>query len=55
MRVESDGDVLNITVSIGVATLGDENAIEELIKKSDIALYEAKECGRNQVKVYDEK
>lgn len=55
MRVKSDENVLKITVSIGVATLSDEECIEDLIKKSDIALYQAKENGRNQVKVYGEK
>jgi diguanylate cyclase (GGDEF)-like protein len=40
----------NITVSIGIATFS-ENGIEaeELIMKSDKAMYEAKQKGRNQV------
>lgn len=54
LRVKSDGHILQITVSIGVATLGDEESVEDLIKKSDIALYQAKENGRNQVKVYSQ-
>jgi len=52
MVVESDEYRLKITVSIGMVTLSNEDSIEELMKKSDKALYEAKENGRNQVKVY---
>ncbi len=39
-----------ITVSIGVSTLSDDNkTIEQLIKKADNALYEAKGKGKNRV------
>ena len=55
MIVKSDDNIIKITVSIGVATLENENSIEKLIKKSDIALYLAKESGRNQVAIYGEK
>ena len=43
----------NITISIGIA-LCDHNCIaDETMKKADIALYTAKENGRNQVILYD--
>jgi PleD family two-component response regulator len=38
-------------VSVGVADLEDEKSMLELIKKSDKALYKAKESGRNQVHI----
>ncbi|NKB53563.1 MAG: PleD family two-component system response regulator [Rhizobiaceae bacterium] len=39
-----------ITVSAGVATcFGDQDSIEQMLKRSDDALYEAKRNGRNQV------
>ncbi len=41
---------LSITASIGVAVTDNrEETVEELIKRSDDALYEAKRGGRNQV------
>lgn len=52
MSVESGNNILKITVSIGLSSLSNEESVEDLIKKSDIALYEAKENGRNQVKIY---
>lgn len=52
MEMECGGNIMRITVSIGISTLDSEESIENLIRKSDIALYEAKENGRNQVKIY---
>lgn len=43
----------HITVSIGVATLYDDSVTaNELLKRADLALYQAKQAGRNQVVVY---
>ncbi|WP_243544906.1 sensor domain-containing diguanylate cyclase [Pseudodesulfovibrio tunisiensis] len=43
------GDI-SITVSIGVATLNQEvSSVEILLKNADIALYQAKQTGRNKV------
>jgi diguanylate cyclase (GGDEF)-like protein len=45
-----------ITLSLGVATSEDTTLVsyEELIKQADMALYKAKEKGRNQVTSYSE-
>ena len=48
--VERGMEYLNITVSLGVATtLSADEDVEDLIKRADLALYDAKERGRNQV------
>lgn len=46
-----------MTVSIGIAVHRTKEAIstDELIKKADVALYEAKNSGRNKLVVYEEK
>ncbi len=43
-----DGGALEVTVSCGCA-VGDGFEPEELVKRADVALYEAKEGGRNRV------
>ncbi len=44
-----------ITISIGVAAYPDDAAsAEELVRRADIALYEAKQNGRNRVRLYRE-
>ncbi|MDD1622942.1 MAG: diguanylate cyclase [Methylococcaceae bacterium] len=46
------GELLNVTVSIGVATLAEvANDVETLLKQTDDALYVAKNNGRNQVRM----
>lgn len=46
----SDIDII-VTVSVGVATMypSAENSLDELLKKADLALYKAKNLGRNRV------
>ena len=48
---EYEGDVLNITISVGVATTSGETPLEpnEFIKMADENLYRAKNEGRNRV------
>ncbi len=40
-----------VTVSVGVAHLTPEDTMESLIKRADVALYDAKANGRNQVNI----
>ena len=55
LRIPSNGVILRRTVSIGVANFpGDGDNISEVIKQADLALYQAKEEGRNRVVVYRE-
>lgn len=43
-------DVLQVTVSVGVATmLSSDRSVDDLVKRADMALYEAKSAGRNRV------
>ncbi len=42
----------NITLSIGIAVMQSGDDVEQLLRKADLALYEAKETGRNKVCVW---
>lgn len=42
---------INITVSIGVATLGETESLDQLFERADVALYSAKDGGRNRVEL----
>jgi len=49
-----DGRSFSITISVGVAQfLPEELSCDEMVKRADVALYWAKEHGRNQVCLYD--
>lgn len=42
------------TVSIGIALfLGQEISIDDLLKRADMSMYQAKESGRNAIKIYN--
>jgi diguanylate cyclase (GGDEF)-like protein/PAS domain S-box-containing protein len=57
--VALDGVSYTISASIGVALLslarhgGDDTPGDDLLKRADLAMYEAKSAGRNQVKCFD--
>ena len=53
---EHEGTVVHVTVSIGISEYrSDIKDKQELIDRSDDALYEAKEAGRNLIRVWKEK
>jgi len=53
MKIEIDGAVIPVTASIGVAAFdADYSGPELAMQKADLALYRAKEGGRNRVAVY---
>lgn len=46
-------DLPHLTISLGIAAYPEDgNDIEELIKRSDAAMYAAKQSGRNRVEMY---
>ena len=48
-----NGETFRVTISIGVAELEDsEESIDEIIQKADLALYRAKETGKNKTVSY---
>ncbi len=50
LSLQVEAQILKITVSIGVGTYkSSDRQIEEVLKRADDALYEAKRRGRNQV------
>lgn len=52
--VIDDGTVISATISLGVASLDAScNEVTVLMKRADIALYQAKENGRNRVEFYE--
>ncbi len=49
-RVKSSEEPISVTVSIGLASSGDQvNTVEKLLAAADEALYRAKDTGRNRV------
>ncbi len=43
------GQLLKVTVSIGIASLSPDDDLTTLMRRADIALYEAKKAGRNRL------
>jgi diguanylate cyclase (GGDEF)-like protein/PAS domain S-box-containing protein len=48
-----DGSVITITMSVGASLAGPEIDAHRLLRDADVALYEAKNSGRNQVRVFE--
>jgi len=55
LEFNSNGNQFSITVSIGVSSLLDLNdTLENMIKRSDLSLYKAKETGRDRVVIWED-
>ncbi|MFI4866724.1 MAG: GGDEF domain-containing protein [Steroidobacterales bacterium] len=50
-RADSDESIGNVTVSLGLATCGENEQFEAMIARADRALYQSKTAGRNRVTV----
>jgi diguanylate cyclase len=49
---EADGRSVSVTASIGIA-YGRQASAEQLLRDADLALYEAKDAGKNRITVFD--
>ncbi len=49
--LDKDGSRIPVTISVGLATLGDAESVDHLIDRADRAMYAAKAAGRNRVVV----
>jgi diguanylate cyclase (GGDEF)-like protein len=50
LSIETQSGTLQITMSVGVATREDpDRSLDDLLRRADLALYEAKRSGRNRV------
>jgi diguanylate cyclase (GGDEF)-like protein/PAS domain S-box-containing protein len=48
-RLNCNGEVLKVTISIGATLIDDKDTVETLLKRADEMLYKSKENGRNRV------
>lgn len=54
-QINQAGTIENVSVSIGIALVHDNGSYEDIFKKADIALYEAKNMGKGQTVIYSER
>lgn len=54
MSVDFEGNVLSITISMGIAPILADTTVEESISNSDTALYAAKQAGRNRIVTWEQ-
>jgi two-component system cell cycle response regulator len=47
--IQQGADAINVTISIGLATLAQGDTVAAVLKRADVALYRAKRDGRNRV------
>ncbi len=47
------GTDLKVTASLGVAQLQEDETVDEVVKRADVALYASKEAGRNRTHYHD--
>ncbi|OMP66289.1 MHYT domain-containing protein [Domibacillus epiphyticus] len=52
--IETKNKTVHVTPSIGISFLDKGENADSLIKKADIAMYQAKQTGKNQYKIYKE-
>jgi diguanylate cyclase (GGDEF)-like protein len=52
VQENSSKDLPRVTISLGVAELGERMGADQLVRNADIALYTAKNKGRNRTEVY---
>lgn len=57
LKIPHEGEEIRITCSVGVSSIPENNPVDvkEFLKQADLALYEAKDNGRNQVVYYERK
>jgi diguanylate cyclase (GGDEF)-like protein len=51
---ETQNARLQVTVSLGIASLETSSSLEGMVDQADKAMYAAKQAGRNRTKVYSE-
>jgi diguanylate cyclase (GGDEF)-like protein len=54
MPCTCDETEIPVTISLGGATLNDSESIQDLLKRADDSLYQAKDSGRNRLVISTE-
>jgi diguanylate cyclase (GGDEF)-like protein len=49
LRISHQGQLIGVTVSVGVSQLGRTETVQEWLERTDQALYRAKAEGRNRI------